>query len=930
MASPVLVLGRTLGHYRILEQIGAGGMGVVYRAHDERLERDVALKVLPSGTLADDSARKRFRKEALALSRLNHPNIATVHDFDTQEGIDFLVTELVPGLTLDERIAAGPLPEKEVIHIGAQMADGLDAAHREGVIHRDLKPGNLRLTPEGRLKILDFGLAKRVGPADEGTITQSLSEPGGAAGTLAYMAPEALKGDKVDTRADIWAAGVVLYEMATGRRPFDGKTSTALADETLHAPAPSPQGLQPRLSSRLTDIILKCLEKDAENRYQSAKELLVDLRRLTLPTMPATAATKRERPQRRMAWQTAAVAVVVLAAAVGMFLIYSSRAKALTEGGTIVLADFVNTTGEAVFDGTLKQGLAAQLAQSPYIDLLPDDRIQQTLKLMNRPPEDRLVGPVAREVCQRQNVKALLTGEIAALGSHYVITLDALNCVTGAVMAREQAEATSKEEVLSTLGKSATQLRRKLGESLASIQKLDKPLEEATTSSLAALKQFSLGNDMKFLGRNSEAIPYYQRAIELDPNFALAHRLLGVVYGITGESDKSRECLTKAFKLRNRVSERERLAIDGYYYGAVTRELEKARENFEVHIRSYPRDPVPLTNLSGLLNNMGDFENAVKLSRESLNLRPNVAVPHFHLGHAYMALNRIDEAKAAMEQQIARRVDNMATHRRLYVIGVLQGDTAAMQRQLEWAKDRPDEFDMFLTQADAAAYFGKRKKALELRRRAVERARQRGSIESASSTLAKTALDEARYNNCPQARQLIEASLLLQRTRAEGEGDAPSVFALCGDVPRALALADELVKRFPQATMLNNVTIPEIRAIVETNRGNPAKAIELLRSAEPFEKGNFSPTFTRGEAYLKAKSGKEAAAEFEKVLDRSGVSPLSVQTALCRLELARAWALAGEAEKARKSYQDFLALWKDADPDIPVLRDAQSEYARLK
>jgi tetratricopeptide (TPR) repeat protein len=931
-----LLVGTELGHYRIVEKIGAGGMGEVYRAHDEHLARDAAIKVLPPGTLIDQSARKHFRKEALILSQLNHPNIATIHDFDTQQGVDFLVMEYIPGITLSEKVAAAPLPEKEILRLGVQLAEGLAAAHEHGVVHRDLKPGNLRVTSDGRLKILDFGLAKLRLPVMANAATESFSETQTIAGTLPYMAPEQLLGGEIDARTDIHATGSVLYEMATGQQPFAQVERSQLIGAILRRPPPLPTALNPRLSPELERIIGKCLEKEPENRYQSAKELAIDLRRLLTPS--AVRVTEVPAAGRKL-WKVLVLAALILiAAAIGGIWYFRSHqtTTGLTEKDTIVLADFDNKTGDAVFDDTLKQGLSVQLEQSPFLAVVSDSKVNQTLKLMGRSAGDRLTPGVTHEVCQRSGSKAMLTGSIAALGSQYVIGLKAVNCNTGDVLAEVQEQAAGKEAVLKSLDSGAVSLRSKLGESLSSVQRYDTPLEEATTPSLEALKAYSLGWKMANAKEGRAALPFFKRAVDLDPNFAMAYVSMTYIYIDLNEMGRAAENARKAYDLREKVSERERFNIEGAYYFNVTGELEKAAQTYELWQQIYPRDFLVYGNLGFLSLTLGNWEKAFEEYREALRLEPNGIVGYVGLSFSGMGLNRLDEVEAVFKQAEERKLDNEQLLQNRYYLAFLKGDTAQIVELVSAAMGKPGVEDLLLaTQADTEGWYGKLKNAHELTRRAMDSAQHNDAKETAGDYLAAAALREVESGNREQARAEANAALKLAPNR-DVQAMGALARARAGDTAGAEKLAAELNKTFPLSTLVQRYWLPTIRAAVALEHKDPNRAIELLRVASTTELSlatNFTilmcPAYLRGEAYLMLHDGNRAAAEFQKFIDHRGVV-MNSWGALARLGLARAYAMQGDTAKARTAYQDFLTLWKDADPDLPILKEAKAEYAKLQ
>jgi serine/threonine protein kinase len=942
-------LGQTFSHYRVLKKLGSGGMGAVYEAEDLRLGRHVALKLLLESQATSSKALQRFEQEARAISSLNHPNICTLYEVEEYQAKPVIVMELLEGQTLKERMKAGRVSLTELLQWGIDVADALDAAHATGLVHRDIKPANLFITSRGRAKVLDFGLAKlsTTMPGTARLQDDSLTSLGVIPGTTPYMSPEQVRGDDLDGRTDIFSLGTVLYEMATGQRPFAEKNLVLTMDAVLNKrPVPVTQ-VNPEIPAELEQIIEKALEKDLNLRYQSAGELHADLNHLKRDTdsghvtagSPGNRVLHEARKTRaRILWKFVAPALLLATLVAGGLYYRSHQTKSLTDKDTIILADFTNTTGDPVFDGTLRQGLAAQLEQSPFVNLISDERIAQTLALMTQPKDARLTYKLASEVCQRTASAATIEGSISSLGSQYVLGLKAVDCRTGDPLANEQVTTEGKERVLKALGVAAAKMRAKLGESLSSVQKYDTPPEKVTTASLEALNAYSLGLKARHEKGDIPAIPFFRRAIELDPNFAMAHLTLGKAYYNMGAVTEAIPSCEKAFTLRKNVSAREDFEITSEYHGWARGDLRKADEIYQQWAQTYPQDTSPLDLLGNDYLWLGRYPEALDLFLEEKRRARGGYYNYYNLVWAYLSLNRVSEARQEVEQGLARRLETDYAHRALYFIDFLEADSPGMQRELAWAAGRPGLENSFLDlQSDTEAYYGHRQEAWAFSQKAVAAARHDNAHEEAAVSVGNVALREAEFGNSARALKAADSALALLPSK-----NVRILVALAdaraGSAKLAQSLANELAKANPSDTLLNFYWLPTIRAAAELDLDHPAQAIAILQGTSAYElgqplplgPGTLYPVYVRGQAYLQLGQASKAATEYQKLLDHPGCVMNYPFGALAHLQLGRAYALAGDKTQARTAYQDFLTLWKNADPDIPILKQAKAEYAKLK
>ncbi|HUX68134.1 MAG TPA: protein kinase [Terriglobales bacterium] len=932
------MIGETVTHYKIEAALGAGGMGVVYRAEDTRLGRRVALKFLPPQMGRDPQALERFRREARALSALNHPGICTVYDIgEADDGRPFLVMELLEGETLQQRLQRGRLGVGEVLDYGLQIADALDAAHAKGVIHRDLKPANLFLTGRGLAKILDFGLAKMPAGggsaadageqptlADAGTVG-ALTSPGLAMGTIAYMSPEQALGKELDARSDIFSLGLVLYEMATGQAAFAGTTSAAVFDGILNrAPAPVAQR-NPECPAGLQQAIETALEKDPQLRYQSAAELRGALRRLKRDTEtgPVAAAGGSPAPARRRGRGRLLLAGVALALLAGGGAYAWRRSHAMpqmTAKDTVVLANFSNTTGDAMFDGTLRQALAVQLEQSPFLNIVSDQRMMQTEALMGLKAGTPVRGAAARQLCQRTGSAATLEGSIAQIGSQYNLILRAVNCESGDNLASVEQTADGKDRVLQALGELASAMRAKLGESLASMSQFNLPIEMVTTPSLAALKAYSQGRQQLSRGNYVAAGTRFRQALALDPNFAMAYASLGTADLDSNQTAQAEDNFKQAYARRDRVSPRERYYIAAHYDDTVTGDELQAERVYQLWEQTYPNDAVPYGNACGVERQLGQLAQALADCQAAVAHDPTNTLFASQLAAAEMENGQTAAAKALIAQGLQRAPDNMALHQAAYWYAVSLQEPAGLGAERAWLEAHGDADYLQEQDMVAAMRAGQRRKLQALLRSGV--GAQNGD------NLITLAVADALWGDAAAARR--ETAAALQRSRDENVlSGAGFALGLLGEAEGAARVDAQLQRRFSDfATQM--VNLPTNRAFAALARQQPAEAVALLEPSQPYELGNIAAgevNFARGYALLAEKQYAAAAAQFQTIMEHRFDVPYS-SSAL--LELARAQALAGETAAARTSYQKLLGVWQHADADLPALGQARAELARLR
>jgi serine/threonine protein kinase/tetratricopeptide (TPR) repeat protein len=924
--------GTKIGRYNITSPLGAGGMGEVFLARDTQLDRNVALKLLSEEFTKNEDRMKRFVQEAKSASALNHPNIIIIHEIGESDGAHFIATEYIEGETLRARIDRSQLSVEQILDIGMQMSNALAAAHKANIIHRDIKPENIMLRPDGYVKVLDFGLAKltemsSVSNGDSSIQTKMFvkTNPGAVMGTTSYMSPEQARGAPgIDARTDIFSVGVVLYEMLTGRVPFQGSSAGEVMGAIMYESVKPIARYLPDCPAELERIVAKSLQKDPEERYQLVKDIGNDLKSLSRKLEFESELERSLMPDRQPEPSIAPDKAV------------SSPVTTSSGGGkdAILLTEFTNLTGDPIFDGTLNVALAITLEQSPFVEVFNDARVRHSLRLMGRDPGERVTRELGRDICMRQSLKAYITGTVSCMGSTYVLTLEAINGRNGDVIGRQLEQTDSKENVLQALGRAATGLREKLGESLSSIDMFDAPLQEATTTSMEAFKSYSLFLEYYRNGKTLEAVPFAKRALELDPSFASAYVMLAIMYYNTNQPKVAAEYAAKAFEFKDKVSEYERLRITNFYHNIVTGDLEKQFESLNMYKRSYPRDAIPPVVLSDRYESIGQFEKAVEEAREGLRINPTYAIATQNLCTALLRLDRFDEINELCKGAFEQEMDGDYFHELLYQTAFVTGDEISLASQVAWFHGRDDEHIAMNLQANGAAFMGKWRSSFELSRRSIELAVRSDAEESAAEYAADQAVRMAFWSSgtgipsmndeklrLPLFTQ-VKRSLQFARNKVTLSRSALAL-SFAGYQKEANELFVEMLADRPKDTMLNHLWIPIARAygLVQAQRYDAAVA--ELEITEKFERaGRFFPQYVRGLAYLNSARKNDAVREFDKILYHRGEAPLSTVFALAQLAKARALA-------DKREYQKFFDIWKDADPDMPALVAARQEFESL-
>jgi eukaryotic-like serine/threonine-protein kinase len=957
------VVGQQVSHYEIISRLGTGGMGEIYEARDHRLGRRVALKFLPAELSRDEHAVERLQREARIASSLSHPHICTIHDIDAHQGNHFIVMELLDGVALADRIRSGPLSPRELIEISIQVASALDAAHKLGIVHRDIKPANIFLTMRGPVKVLDFGVAKLQpsqppswtsrettshGPDEQTPGPPTLAHEGVALGTIQYMSPEQARGGAIDGRSDLFSLGAVMYEMATGIPAFRGMTAAVVWDAILNRQPRLASEVRPLVPATLDRIIMRALEKDPANRYQSASDVAGELQRAHrefsdevamgrtaefparyVPTSLASTAHIRTKPAalrpRRRWGRYALAAAAVLGLAGAAAYVRRQSVPPLAERDLIVVTDFTNQTGDMVFDGALREAVDVQLLQSRWFRVLSEQRTISVLKLMGHTADTPVTGGLARDLCQRAGAQALVEGTIASLGSTYVITLDAQQCATGDSLAKEQVQAAGKDRVLEELDGATASLRKRLGESLQSIERFDTKIQEATTPSLEALRAYSLGVRARVREGDSAAIPFFRQALETDRTFALAHARLSVVYENLGDRQPARVEVQKAYELRERVSEYERLYIITRYHDIVTGDLEKRIETLRLLGDTFPRDFAARNNLGVAYLEAGRLDHAVEQFRTAVALGPDQRLPHMNLANTLVNLGRLDEARSLFDRTLAIG-DSSDTRAGAFMRAYFAHDIADMDRQFEAGSAGGEPWLLHYCRSLAAAYQGHMSDAYRFVSQGIRAATDAGRPGAAARGWLQMAFLAVQVGDTRSARDAAAEALRKDRD-VRTLLQAATVLALAGDVNAAAALVATAEEQTLVDTITRDVFRVQARAALALARGDAPGAHAMLDRSTGYERRYPELTWLRGLAHLRA-ADSAALTDFRTLLDNPWRGGIVIYPAM-ELHLARALAAAGDHAGAQAAYERFLAAWSSADANLTLLTQARREMGSV-